>query len=172
MNTDELKDGLTEFLPNDSYELEPVKWLSEEVREVFDCDFPNIDHFQKHRPIIGIPKEIISEIIHKGNSMRLIAYPFCEGSDMGEAFDRNLVMIHWDANEIIDCFSGIFIGKDVKITSADFNNFQSHMEEVLPERVDPFWGLYICRDLPDNFGQVITVATKKREPLQDQPLPF
>lgn len=150
-----------------SYQPEPVKWLSEEMTEFFGCEFPDINLFQTERPIIGIPRKIISDIIHKCNSMRVIATPFADGRGMADAFDRNLEIIHWNVNEIIDCFSGIFIGKDVKITSADFDIFQLHMDEVLPKRVQPFWGLYICLDLPDNFGQVITVATKNEKKKQN-----
>lgn len=172
MNDEELNDDMTEILPQYDSEAEPIHWLSEEVKDVFGCDFPNIDQFQKHRAIIGIPRKVISDIIQKRNSMRLIAAPFCDGKDMGSAFDMNLRMIHWDVTEIIDCFSGIFIGKDVKITPEDFANFESHMDEMLPEHVEPFWGFYICDDMPEHFAQVITVATKKREPVQDTPLPF
>lgn len=157
-----------------TYQPEPVKWLSEEVREVFGCEFPNIDLFQKQHAFIGIPREIISEIIHKGNSMRLVATPFTCGKDMTKAFDINLRKIKWDVNEIIDCFAGIFIGGNVKITKADITNFAAYFDEALPKRVEPFWGFYQQEELPDGFGQIITIATKKRknEPLHDTDFPF
>lgn len=158
---------MNDYNPIDEFNLPPyqpetVKWLSEEVREVCGCDFPNIDHFQKHRAIIGISRDIISEIIHKGNSMRLIATPFADGKGMTDAFNLNLKMIHWDVKEIIDCFAGIFIGKNVKITSADFADFTANLDKALPMGVEPFWGFYICNDMPDDFAQIITVATKKQ----------
>lgn len=159
MNTEDSIDVIN--LP--PYHQEPVKWLSEEVREVLGCEFPDIDHFQKHHAFVGIPREIISEIIHKGNSMRLIAAPFTSGKGMSDAFDRNMRMIHWDVNEIIDCFAGIFIGKNIKITTADIKNFAAYLDEALPKRVEPFWGFYQQDELPDGFGQIITVTTKKQE---------
>lgn len=62
---------------------------------------------------------------------------------------------------MIDCFTGIFIGRNVKITRADFAVFTAHLDEALPKRIEPFWGLYISNDLPDSHGQIITVATKQ-----------
>ncbi|MCM1140569.1 MAG: hypothetical protein NC453_18520 [Muribaculum sp.] len=174
MNDEELNDDMAEILPQYDSEAEPIHWLSEEVKDVFGCEFPNIDQFQKHRAFIGIPREIISDIIHKGNSMKLVATPFTCGKEMADAFDRDMQMMHWDVNEIIDCFAGIFISKNVKITADDLADFSAHLDEVLPKLVEPFWGFYQQDELPDGFGQIITVATKKRknEPLHDTDLPF
>lgn len=156
-------DNSIDWMDIPPYIPEPVKWLSEEVKDVFGYEFPNIDHFQKHRAFIGIPRDIISEIIHKGNSMKLISAPFTDGKEMAKAFDMTLQMIHCDANEIIDCFAGIFIGKNIKITAADITEFSAHLDKVLPKRVEPFWGFYQQDESPEGFGLVITVATKKRE---------
>lgn len=170
MNTDDSMDEI-DLTP---YKSEPAKWLSEEVKEVFGCEIPNIDLFQKKRAFIGIPREIISDIIHKDNSIKLVATPFTCGKEMAEAFDRNMQMIKCDVNEIIDCFAGIFIGKNVKITMADITNFAAYLDEAFPKGVEPFWGFYQQDELPGGFGQIITVATKKRknEPLHDTDLPF
>lgn len=152
-------ENLSEFDPSEF----STKYLSEEVKEVFGCEFPSIDIFQTKRPIIGIPRKVISDIIHKGNSMRLIATPFAYGRGMADAFDSNLEMIHWDVEDIIDCFAGIFIGKNINITAIDIAEFSAHLDEVLPKHVEPFWGFYTQEELPEGLGQVITVATKKRE---------
>lgn len=163
-------ENLPEFEPSDF----STKYLSEEVKEVFGCEFPGIDLFQTARPVIGIPREIISDIIHKGNSIRLIAMPFADGRGMADAFDANLEMIHWDVEDIIDCFAGIFIGKNINITATDIAEFSAHLDEVLPKHVEPFWGFYKQDELPESLGQVIIVATKKREnePLHNTNLPF
>lgn len=95
--------------------------------------------------------------------MKLVAAPFTCGKGMADAFDRNMQMIRWDVNEIIDCFAGIFIGRNVKITTADITNFAAYLGEALPKRVEPFWGFYQQDELPEGFGQIITVATKNRE---------
>lgn len=138
------------------------------MREVLGCELPEIDQFQKHRAIIGIPRKIISDIIHEGNSIRLSAEAFRDGAGMSAAFDMTLQMIRWDVNVMTGCFAGIFIGRNVKITRAELAAFTAHLDEALPKRTEPFWGFYISNDLPDSHGQIITVATS-RHPSEASP---
>lgn len=146
-----------------SYQPKPVKYLSEEVKEVFGCKIPNIDLFQNDHAIIGIPRDIISEIIHKGNPMRLMSSPFTNGNDIADAFERTVRMIDCDMNEIIDYFVGIFLNKNVKVLPEDLLNFEKRLDDTLGKYLDPIWGIYRQDELPEGFGQVITVVTKKRE---------
>lgn len=150
-----------------------VRPLSDEVIEVFGDDIPRIDLFQTAHGIIAIPREIMSEIIYKGNPMRLFGVHFSDGKQISSAFDETLEHLQIYKEEIIDCVVGIFIGKGFKISATfDIAPFIKHLETVFPANVEPIWGFYIMEDKTADFAQVITVATKKREPLQDTPFPF
>lgn len=144
-----------------NYEETVVKPLSKEVLEVFGVDFPNIDHFQTARGIINIPRKIISEIIHKGNHMRLVGANFSEPSHIPHAFDMTLQMLQIDINDMVDCIVGIFVGNGFKLNISELEPFVKHIETALPEHVEPIWGIYIMDDMDADFAQVITLATKR-----------
>lgn len=148
--------------------------LSNEVLEVFGVDFPNIDHFQTARGIVKIPRKIISEIIHKGNHMRLVGANFSKGDYIPRAFDMTLQSLQIDINDIVNCVVGIFGGNGFQLNASDLEPFVKHLKEALPEHVNPVWGLYAMDDKGADFAQVITLATKRKrdKPLCDTNLPF
>lgn len=154
------------------YDMPEVRPLSDEVIEVFGDDIPSIDLFQTAHGIIAIPREIISEIIHKGNPMRLFGAHFSNGKQISSTFDETLEHLQIGKEEIIDCFVGIFIGKGFEISISDIEPFVEHLEKALLEHVEPIWGFYIMDDKDADFAKIITVATRKREPVVDTPLPF
>lgn len=164
---------LPELVDIPFYEESEERMLSDEVLEVFGVDFPNIDHFQTARGIIKIPREIISEIIHKGNHMRLVGDSFSKGNYIPRAFDMTLQFLQIDINDIVDCVVGIFVGNGFQLNASDLVPFVKHLEEALPEHVHPVWGFYVMDDKGADFARVITLATKRtRKPLCDIVLPF
>ena len=146
--------------------------LSDEIRKAFGVDFPNIDHFQTARSVIEIPEEIISKIIRKGNSMKLVGstffkgegiassfdMTFFKGEGIASSFDMTLRMLPMGVDEITDCIVGIFLGKNVTVTHSEIESFISHLTK-LPLCVNTIWGLYIDETLEPAQAQVITVAT-------------
>lgn len=144
------------------YRPEPVKCLSEEVKEVFGCELLDIDRFQTSRAIIGIPHEYISEIIRKGNAMKLIGISPKDHSGLAEAFMGSFQALRQTFEETIDCFTAVFAGKNVEIEACDIKEY-SECVASLPEHINALWGFYIVDDLPSDFIQVITVLTKKRD---------
>ncbi len=164
---------LPEWLDITFYEESEERLLSNEVLEVFGVDFPNIDLFQTARAVIGIPREIISKIIHKGNHMRLFGDSFLKGDDIPRSFDMTLQLLQIDINDMVDCVVGIFIGNGFQLNASDLEPFVKHFKEALSEHVNPVWGFYVMDDKGADFAQVITLATKRtREPLEDIILPF
>ena len=125
---------------------------------MFGVDFPHIDHFQTARSVIGIPHEAISEIISKGNGMKLVGATFLDGEGMASSFDMTLQMLPMGVDEIVDCIVGIFLGKNVTVDHSQIESFISHLTR-LPQCVNPIWGLYIDETLEPTQAQVITVAT-------------
>lgn len=132
--------------------------LSDEIRKAFGVDFPNINHFQTARSVIEIPEEIISKIIRKGKSMKLVGSTFLKGEGIASSFDMTLKMLPMGVDEIVDCIVGIFLGKNVTVDHSQIESFISHLTK-LPQCVNPIWGLYIDETLEPTQAQVITVAT-------------
>ncbi len=144
------------------YQPEPVKCLSEELKEVFGCELPDIDRFQTSRAIIGIPRQYISEIIRKGNAMKLIGIPTRDHGGLAEAFMRSFRALRQTPKETIDCFTAVFAGKNIEIEACDIKEY-SECVASLPEHINALWGFYIVDDMPSDFIQVITVLTTKRD---------
>lgn len=153
-------EGIPELNPSD-YPIKPTKYLSEQVREVFGREFPNIDLFQTTRSIIEIPTRIISEIIHKGNNMRLTDSVISK-ENIVVAFKQSLMNTDWDISEIIDCVVGIFLDNDSKFRLTEIEMLEAYFK-TLPRHIDPFWGIYIDNNLPPESTRVITIATNRAE---------
>lgn len=134
------------------------KRLSEEVFDVFGVEFPHIDHFQSARAVIGIPQDAITEIIRKGNSMKLVGSTFLNGEGIASSFDMTLQMLPTGIDEIVDCIIGIFLGKNVTVNHSQIESFISHLTK-LPQCINPKWGLYIDEALEPAQAQIITVVT-------------
>lgn len=134
--------------------------LSDEIREGFGVDFPNIDHFQTAKSVIGIPQDVITEIIRKGNSIKLVGSTFLDGEGIASSFDMTLQMLPMGVDEIVDCIVGIFVGRNVEVKSSAIEAFINRLNQ-LPQHVEPVWGFYIDECLEPDHAEVITVATTK-----------
>lgn len=69
--------------------------------------FPNTDHFHTARDIIKIPREIISEIIHKGNHMQLVGANFSKSNYIPRAFYMTLLFLQIDIDIVKTSFRGL-----------------------------------------------------------------